>query len=834
MFIYLLINKKFSKNEIKNLIEWFIIMFGSLRCMKLLDKLKSLGFDYVTQAGLSLGLSDLVVPPAIGDIVKSGDVLENKLKNKLFSARLSNFDYNSKLIQCWNQVSENIKIDIINNFREKNLLNPLYMMLLSGARGNITQIKQLVGMRGLMVDSQGEIINVPIKNNLKEGLRSLEYFISCYGARKGVIDTAIKTANSGYLTRKLIYATENMFVKKPNCNTNNCQLVLVLKKNKKYYTRTSEQLLGRVLAKDLIGKSYSLSRGQDICNYLVKKVLNFKKIYIRSPFTCRLNEGICQLCYGWNLSYGRIVELGENIGVIAAQSISEPATQLTMRTFHTGGIFSGVSVNSIRAGYSGFLYYDIKHGGKILKVEGSEKVFLFLKSKKLVLVTNLRKRLVICLPAYSIIYVRNGEKVFSNQIVAEISTWRRIKYSSSEQSVMKTKIMIDKDAPISGMIKSIDKSLFIIHGNVISFFLLISFLVPKDLFRIKNFLMESILESTIKNYKNFSKQQCLKSTTFRYLLSLNKVCSILNSSPLYNHIVIRLFNDKVFLNKKGGVKSLLLDRVFPSNSFILKNSNICNKVLSIYPFQVIESQLYIANVVNINCTLVPNELIDLNLSGSLVNKFHKLFSSVFSRQKVGDIVQGLPAIESVLENKFVLNSKLRKKEGLISVQQKLDFIYNSFSKFYSQKVAVRKSVYKIQKYLVNRIKRVYSDQNVKLADKHLEIVVRQMTSRGIVKKEGESGFIKGELVALNKLEKTNSNIFSKVLYFPLIIGISKLSMLSDSLLVASSFQQTFFTFCGAALEGKCDWLHTLKGNIIVGNLIPVLTAYKTKNNIEGV
>jgi DNA-directed RNA polymerase subunit beta' len=262
-------NKTFDKNEIKNLINWFIINYGNIRTKKLLDKLKTLGFKYATEAGISLGIEDLKIPSTKKILFQNTEKILSKNDTKYQKGILSSINTQEKITQSWNTTNELLKNEVITNFRQTDLLNPLYMMTLSGARGNLSQIKQLVGMRGLMADSQGEIINLPIKSNFKEGLNAIEYFISCYGARKGLIDTALKTANSGYLTRRLVYVSQGQVIKKPDCFTKRNNLILNLKNNKKEFKYLKEKLIGRVLARTIKDKSTNkiiASYGQDICN----------------------------------------------------------------------------------------------------------------------------------------------------------------------------------------------------------------------------------------------------------------------------------------------------------------------------------------------------------------------------------------------------------------------------------------------------------------------------------------------------------------------------------------------------------------------------------------
>lgn len=262
-------NKTINKAEIKNLINWFIVNYGSLRVQKLLDQLKSTGFKYSTKQGISLCIEDLKIPTTKKLIFSNTEREIKRTEKKYLKGKINSIKRTEKINQLWNITNDLVKNEVVLNFKQTSLINPLYMMTLSGARGNLSQIRQLVGMRGLMSDSQGEIINLPIKTNFKEGLNLIEYFISCYGARKGLVDTALKTANSGYLTRRLIYVGQSEIIRQTNCQTKNKSIINVSKKTKENYKITKEKLLGRVIAKDILDKEKGnviISKDQDICN----------------------------------------------------------------------------------------------------------------------------------------------------------------------------------------------------------------------------------------------------------------------------------------------------------------------------------------------------------------------------------------------------------------------------------------------------------------------------------------------------------------------------------------------------------------------------------------
>ena len=376
-------NKCFNKKKIRNILEWFLNNYGNEKTKNLLEKIKKMGFHYARKSGISLGLNDLIVPRLKKNLIIKTNRKIKKIEKRSFNGKMNKIHKRQKIIEIWHNVSEIIKKETIENIKRISVENPIYIMISSGARGNISQVKQLLGLRGIMADSQGNTINVPIKKNFKEGLTKKEYFISCYGARKGIIDTALKTANSGYLTRKLIYASQNIITKQADCMTQQGTLIKIKKNNKKNYLKTKEKILGTILNEKIFNKKKFLviSTGQDICNYSAKKIIKYKNyIIIRTPTDCKINIGICQLCYGWNLNNNKIIKIGEAVGILASQSIGEPGTQLTMRTFHTGGIFTNKIKKLIQSPIKGKIIYSKKNLSRI-KTNQKEKAFITKKKK---------------------------------------------------------------------------------------------------------------------------------------------------------------------------------------------------------------------------------------------------------------------------------------------------------------------------------------------------------------------------------------------------------------------------------------------------------------------
>lgn len=822
-------NKTFDKGEIKKLINWFIRNYGSIRTTKLLDKLKNLGFHYTTKAGISLGIEDLKIPETKKILFYNTEKELKQFETKLQKGEINVLQRLEKITKIWNTTNETLKKDLINNFRQTDLLNPVYMMTFSGARGNISQIRQLVGMRGLMSDSQGEIIGLPIKSNLKEGLKVTEYFISCYGARKGLVDTALKTANSGYLTRRLVYVSQGQIIKKPDCNTKNGILINVKKVNTKI---DKEKIIGRILANDIRNEESGeliASAGQDICEYIAKRILKFKKIYVRSPLTCKLNTGICQICYGWNLGNGRMVELGESVGIIAAQSIGEPGTQLTMRTFHTGGVFAGEVEETINSPHNGIILYNAKKGGKEIETKYGEKAFLTLEEKKVKVFENNFNKSIIKLPKYTILFVKPNKKVFFKQIIAETSNWKELINSArkkyKETREIKTKIsgQIYFDKIKNGKEKG---KIWILSGNILSNNLLTMNLKSNIHYETIKKSIISYNKTSIEIKKNSEKRLNIIKLTYNNLSCLEKFNKkkILNKGKLQYVINKKIEQtNQILINKRKTQKITLIDNNFIKlGQFISENQKFKNNKKNKHCCQIIQVEKNKVILRKANPYLVQTNS-RINIKNNYVIKKHNvLFQTPYTRRKTEDIVQGLPKVEELLEAKRTSNLETilnNPHEKLKKEFQKLQIKYNNFT-------STRISVQKIQKFLIDKIQSVYESQGVKISDKHMEIIVKQMTSKVIVQEQGDSNIIPGELIELNKVEKINQKLSSKVKYEPILLGISKLSLSNQSFISEASFQETTRILTKSAIEGKIDWLYGLKENIVIGNLIPVGTGYK--------
>ena len=377
------LNRSFDKKRLKALLLWFRLNLSEGAALEAVEILQGLGFRSATQGAISLGLDDLKTPTS-----KNGRVFQAQLEVALahhehHRGNRTPVELFQHLVDTWHRTSQDLTTEVVQLFRSTERVNPVYMMAFSGARGNLSQVRQLVGMRGLMADPRGQIVGFPILSNFREGLTITEYFVSCYGARKGVVDTAIRTADAGYLTRRLADVSHHFVVRTTNCGTHRTICLRDIKEGQKTILPLASRLVGRVLGEHIPQIAF---RNQEITPDLASKLASqCTSLQVRSPLSCSLRWGVCQLCYGWGLSEGRRVTLGEAVGIIAAQSIGEPGTQLTLRTFHTGGVFSGDLLNEIRSPYNGTVFFPSPLQGLLVRTPHGQIAFLTKVSGKMIL-----------------------------------------------------------------------------------------------------------------------------------------------------------------------------------------------------------------------------------------------------------------------------------------------------------------------------------------------------------------------------------------------------------------------------------------------------------------
>ena len=428
-------NNLIGKKQLRQLLAWSFTNYDSMQACSLADELKYLGFKYASQAGISISIEDLKIP-----FVKN--LMLEKANQEIINAekiyrkgKITDVERFQKIIDTWSLTSESLKDQIIYYFKNYDPLNSVYIMAFSGARGNLSQVRQLVGMRGLMSDPSGEIMNLPIKKNFREGLTITDYLMSGYGARKGIVDTALKTANSGYLTRRLIDVAQDILIREKDCLTNHSFLFSISENKFNNTNFIYDKIIGQVLNKsifDLETKELIAEFNTQITPKLIKKFKEKKinKFYTRSPLTCNLYRAICQKCYGWDLANENLVDIGEAIGILAGQSIGEPGTQLTMRTFHTGGIFTSEARQQIRSPFNGIIQFYKILKTVILRTNRGEDVLVTKNSGSLILIPdNPNQELVqIEVLRNTILFPKNNQYILKDTVIGElINTNKQIK-----------------------------------------------------------------------------------------------------------------------------------------------------------------------------------------------------------------------------------------------------------------------------------------------------------------------------------------------------------------------------------------------------------------------
>nr|YP_009859789.1 RpoC2 [Silene kiusiana]AWX05916.1 RpoC2 [Silene kiusiana] len=413
-------NKSIDGTAMKRLISRLIDHFGMAYTAHILDQVKTLGFQQATATSISLGIDDLLTIPSKGWLVQDAEQQSFILEKHHHYGNVHAVEKLRQSIEIWYSTSEYLRQEMNPNFRMIDPYNPVHIMSFSGARGNVSQVHQLVGMRGLMSDPQGQMIDLPIQSNLREGLSLTEYIISCYGARKGVVDTAVRTSDAGYLTRRLVEVVQHIVVRRTDCGT--IRGISVSPRNGRMPERIFTQILiGRVLADDIyLGSRCIATRNQDIGVGLVNGFITFRTqpIAIRTPFTCRSTSWICRLCYGRSPTHGDLVELGEAVGIIAGQSIGEPGTQLTLRTFHTGGVFTGGTAEYVRAPYNGKIKFNEELVHPTRTRHGHPAFLCYIDLY--VTIESEDSLHNVNIPPKSFILVQNDQYVESEQVIAEI------------------------------------------------------------------------------------------------------------------------------------------------------------------------------------------------------------------------------------------------------------------------------------------------------------------------------------------------------------------------------------------------------------------------------
>jgi DNA-directed RNA polymerase subunit beta' len=561
---FLFTNEVVNKKKLQGLMEHAFHNYGVIKSSMISDKVKNLTFHYATISGISLSVEDLRVPfqkrPLIGITTDEVELTEQNYSN----GNITTVERFQKVIDIWNNANNYLKDEVLTYFRESDPLNPLYIMAFSGARGNISQVRQLVGMRGLMADPQGQIIDLPIKSNFREGLKVTEYIISSYGARKGLVDTALRTADSGYLTRRLVDVAQDIIVREEDCLTNEGLSLHDLFKKYKTESSFKERLVGRLLAKPYTNtaENKTYPRNTEIKSYLIDKIVNFEtnELEVRSPLTCASLRSVCRNCYGWHLSYSTLVDLGEAVGILAAQSIGEPGTQLTMRTFHTGGVFSGDLTQQIRAPFAGTLKYQLKRSASMVRTLHGEKGLQLMEDIELVIESTTKTLCLLAIPSNALLLVSNMQKVYQNQVIAEIKKDanlvleedRKNIYTEVSGEVFLQNITVKENIDGGGAIKKISKSaglLWVLAGE--------------------RYPLQGFSNLAVKVGQKFTTNETLASQKIS-----NNYSGLVNFDSLHDNGEIKVINSSMLMENAVIKKPNILNLLTPTG---IKEFNLCVK-----------------------------------------------------------------------------------------------------------------------------------------------------------------------------------------------------------------------------------------------------------------
>ncbi|MBE9569109.1 MAG: DNA-directed RNA polymerase subunit beta', partial [Proteobacteria bacterium] len=777
---FALINKVMAKKELRTLINESYRGAGIKSTVILGDRLKDMGYKYATLSGISISIKDMTIPSRKGEIIERAENEAKNIDDQYISGLITDGEKYNKVVDIWSQSTEDVASEMIKemaleevrgpgNKRVKtNSFNPIYMMSDSGARGSKDQMRQLAGMRGLMAKPSGEIIETPITSNFREGLTVLQYFISTHGARKGLADTALKTANSGYLTRRLVDVAQDAIVTEENCGTMDGIWVDALVEGGEILQRVGERILGRVSLEDIydpVTGDLLVKADEEIDEEKVKKVeaAGLERVRIRSVLTCEAKRGVCKKCYGRDLSHGHEVNIGQPIGIVAAQSIGEPGTQLTMRTFHIGGTASKrVEQSTIQPRNQGKIkFIDLK------TVENEEGNLVVMNRNGEIAVLGKGERE---LERYPIIYgatlkVSDGSKVKSDQILAEWDPFT-------------IPIMTE----VSGVIKFGD----ITEGRTMR--------EKRD--KVTGKISRVIVES--------------RDVDIRPRISIKDSSGKTASLPGSTKAKARNYLPvgAIIMVNEG-------DEVGPG-SVLAKIPRETTKTKDITGGLPRVAELF--EVRKPKQTAIISEIDGVISFG----KYTKGKRKMTITPEVGESVDYFVARGkhvSVLDGDYV-----RAGEALMD---------GSVDPHDILKIRGTKE---LAKYLVNEVQEVYRLQGVKINDKHIEVIVRQMLRQVNVTDVGDSHFLLGEHVEKWRFEEENRKIIDKgekpATAEPLLLGITKASLSTESFISAASFQETTKVLSDASVAGKIDGLKGLKENVIMGRLIPAGTGLKTYRNVE--
>ncbi len=755
------INGLLKKKGLSSLVNFAYLRYGLEPTVRMLDQVKDLGFWAATRAGISIGIEDLVIPGNKQELVKRAEKEVIEVQKQYLDGAITNGERYNKVVEIWSNITERISdemFSVLETEDREGKVNPVYIMADSGARGSKQQIRQLSGMRGLMAKPSGEIIETPITANFREGLTVLQYFISTHGARKGLADTALKTADSGYLTRRLVDVAQDVIISEDDCGTVDGIYVSAIVDAGETVESLRDRIVGRVSLekiRDYEGRAI-VEVNQEITEDLAGRIQSagIERVLIRSVLTCESKRGVCVKCYGRNLATGKLVELGEAVGVIAAQSIGEPGTQLTMRTFHIGGTASRVSEQSRQETKSRGM---VKFIG-LSTVRSKEGDLVVMNRSGAIAVVDPKGRE---LERYAVVYgarlkKNEGEPVEMGEIMLE---WDPYTFSILTE--------------VSGAVKFKDMEEGVtLHEEV------------DDVTGLSHWV---VTESPDEKRQP---QILIHAETGRaarkYLM------------PSHAHLMVQ-----------DGQEVAAGDVLAKIPRETTKTKDITGGL---------------PRVVELFEARKPRET--------------AVISEIDGVVKYGDVAKGQRKILVVADNgtekEYLLprgvHIAVQEGERVTAGEPLMDGPRNPHD------ILAVLGEKQLQAYLVNEIQEVYRLQGVNINDKHIEVIVRQMMRWVRIEDVGDTEFLVDEQVDKFHFREENERVIASggmpATGRPLLLGITKASLSTESFISAASFQETTRVLTEASIQGKVDFLRGLKENVIMGRLIPAGTGLEFYRNLR--
>ncbi|MDP2921550.1 MAG: DNA-directed RNA polymerase subunit beta', partial [Candidatus Omnitrophota bacterium] len=748
------VNEALEKTKLSKVVANCYKLFGHDATVKVLDDIKKIGFEYSTLAGISISVDDLAIPEdkkkVIANSKKEVNAVEDQYKKGIITER----ERYNKIVDIWTHTTDKVS-DLI--FENLDSFNPIFMMANSGARGSKQQIRQLAGMRGLMAKPSGEIIETPITANFREGLTVLEYFISTHGARKGLADTALKTADSGYLTRRLVDVAQDVIITEEDCGTLNGILIGAIIEADEEVVSLRDRIVGRVAVDnivDIITDEIIVEAGSEITEEMADRIqqAGLEKIRIRSVLTCETKYGVCAKCYGRDLASGKIVDLGTAVGIIAAQSIGEPGTQLTMRTFHIGGTASRIIEQSfLKARFKGVVKY---HGLKIVKQKEGNIVVVNRNGQISINDDNGRELEKHMVPSGSILYIEDGAEVDKNVMFV-----RWDPYTSPILTEVSGKVRYEDIIEEVTMAEEIDEA-------------------------------TGLAGRVIIEQKGEYHPQIIIEDSKKEVLAIYPI-------PAGAHIV-------------------------PQDGAMISAGDLIAKT----PRQVSKTKDITGGLPRVAELFEARRPKDPAMISEIDGIVEFATSKKGQRRIIVKSASGMKR-EYIIPHGKHLN--VYKGDRVKTGDQLVDGPINP------QDILKVSGENRLQEYLVNEVQEVYRLQGVRINDKHIEIIVKQMLKKVRVEEPGDTDFLSGMQVDKHIFQEENERAGKgkgkSASATPILLGITKASLSTESFISAASFQETTRVLADAAASGKIDELRGLKENVIMGHLVPAGTGFKDHTSV---